>query len=157
MAATWNDETFKPIFTITNRISAGLPRLPVRGTADRQRASPGIPGGDDAGGDNLSFGRTFGFQMDAMAEPILYMRFARSRLEEALDDTPVMLVHGPPQCCKITLARMVGGAAGYEYITFDDDVQLALAHRHDAIGDLVRNSLERHQESRRLLDQAKPE
>ena len=93
--------------------------------------------------------------MDAMAEPILYPRFARSRLEEALDDTPVALVHGPPQCGKTTLARMVGDAAGYEYITFDDDVQLALAHRQDAIGDLVRNGFEKHQESRRLLDQAK--
>jgi uncharacterized protein len=65
--------------------------------------------------------------MDAMVDPILYPRFARSRLEEALGDTPVVLVHGPRQCGKTTLARMVGDAAGYEYITFDDDVQLAAA------------------------------
>jgi len=64
--------------------------------------------------------------MDAMADPILYPRSARSRLEEALKDTPVVLVHGPRQCGKTTLARMVGDAAGYEYITFDDDVQLGL-------------------------------
>ncbi len=65
--------------------------------------------------------------MDAMAESILYPRFARSRLEEAMEDSPVVLIHGPRQCGKTTLARMVGDAAGYEYITFDDDVQLAAA------------------------------
>jgi predicted AAA+ superfamily ATPase len=52
---------------------------------------------------NLSFGRKFGFRMDAMAEPILYSRFARERLEEALADSPVVLVHGPRQCGKTTL------------------------------------------------------
>jgi predicted AAA+ superfamily ATPase len=71
--------------------------------------------------------------MDAMAEPTLYPRFARSRLEEALEDTPVVLVHGPRQCGKTTLARMVGDAAGYEYITFDGDVQLAAA-KADPVG-----------------------
>jgi len=65
--------------------------------------------------------------MDAMAEPTLYPRFLRNRLEEALEDTPVVLIHGPRQCGKTTLARMVGDAAGYEYITFDDDVQLSAA------------------------------
>jgi len=63
--------------------------------------------------------------MDAMTDSILYPRFVRTRLEEALEDTPVVLVHGPRQCGKTTLARMVSDAAGYEYITFDDDVQLA--------------------------------
>ena len=68
-----------------------------------------------------------------MTEPVLYPRFARARLEEALTDTPVVLVHGPRQCGKTTLARLVGDAAGYTYITFDDDVQLAAA-RFDPIG-----------------------
>ncbi|MCP4629480.1 MAG: AAA family ATPase, partial [bacterium] len=68
-----------------------------------------------------------------MTEQILYPRFARRRLEEALEDTPVVLVHGPRQCGKTTLARIVGDAAGYKYITFDDDIQLAAAHA-DPVG-----------------------
>ena len=68
-----------------------------------------------------------------MADSMLYPRFARNRLEEALEDTPVVLIHGPRQCGKTTLARMVGDAAGYEYITFDDDVQLAAAQA-DPVG-----------------------
>ena len=68
-----------------------------------------------------------------MSEIVLYPRYARIRLEEALVDTPVVLVHGPRQCGKTTLARMVGDAAGYTYITFDDDVQLAAA-RFDPVG-----------------------
>ncbi|WP_419660134.1 conserved uncharacterized protein, ATPase-like [Desulfosarcina variabilis str. Montpellier] len=62
-----------------------------------------------------------------MTKPIIFPRFAHHRLEEALEDTPVVLVHGPRQCGKTTLARMFGDVAGYEYITFDDDVQLAAA------------------------------
>ncbi|MFH1538801.1 MAG: ATP-binding protein [bacterium] len=63
----------------------------------------------------------------------LYPRFARHRLEEALTDTPVVLVHGARQCGKTTLSRMVGDASGYEYITFDDDIQLAAAQA-DPVG-----------------------
>jgi len=71
--------------------------------------------------------------MDAMTEPNLYPRFLRNRLEEALDDTPAVLIHGPRQCGKSTLARMVGDAGGYDYITFDDNVQLAAAEA-DPVG-----------------------
>ena len=66
-------------------------------------------------------------------DQILYPRFARIRLQEALADTPVVLVHGPRQCGKTTLTRMVGDPAGYTYVTFDDDVQLAAA-RSDPVG-----------------------
>ena len=48
-------------------------------------------------------------------------RLVRPLLEEALTDTPVVLVHGPRQCGKTTLARSVGDAAGYAYRTFDDE------------------------------------
>lgn len=51
-----------------------------------------------------------------MSELTLYPRYARIRLEEALADTPVVLVHGPRQCGKTTLTRMVGDAAGYTYM-----------------------------------------
>jgi uncharacterized protein len=68
-----------------------------------------------------------------MMDQTLYPRFARIRLQEALADTPVVLVHGPRQCGKTTLTRMVGATAGYTYITFDDDVQLAAA-RSDPVG-----------------------
>ncbi len=62
-----------------------------------------------------------------MTETELYPRFAQNRLAEALTDTPVVLVHGPRQCGKTTLTRMVGKTSGYDYITFDDDVQLNAA------------------------------
>lgn len=49
------------------------------------------------------------------------------RLGEALRDTPVVLVHGPRQCGKTTLARMVGEPRGYACFSFDDPVALAAA------------------------------
>jgi predicted AAA+ superfamily ATPase len=52
----------------------------------------------------------------------LHPRFAASPLREALADSPVVLVHGPRQSGKTTLARMVCEPLGYGYVTFDDDV-----------------------------------
>jgi hypothetical protein len=42
----------------------------------------------------------------------LYPRYARDRLREALTDSPVTLIHGPRQCGKTTLARVVGDRWG---------------------------------------------
>lgn len=62
-----------------------------------------------------------------MASDALYPRFVEVRLAEALSDTPVVLIHGPRQCGKTTLAQSVGRARGYAYFTFDDAVTLAAA------------------------------
>lgn len=56
-----------------------------------------------------------------------YRRHATPILEQALDDSPVVLVHGPRQCGKTTLAQDVGAARGYTYFSFDDAVTLAAA------------------------------
>ncbi len=40
-----------------------------------------------------------------MQDTSFYTRFVQARLGEALADTPVVLVHGPRQCGKSTLAR----------------------------------------------------
>ncbi len=57
----------------------------------------------------------------------LYPRFAGPRLLEALEDTPVVLVHGPRQCGKTTLAKAVGLPTNYAYISFDDPIALTSA------------------------------
>ena len=62
-----------------------------------------------------------------MAADPVYPRFADARLLEALSDTPVVLIHGPRQCGKTTLAQGVGRARGYSYFSFDDGVTLAAA------------------------------
>ena len=54
-----------------------------------------------------------------------YPRLLAPRLREALRDTPAVLVHGPRQSGKTTLARAVGEAQGYRYVSFDDDATLA--------------------------------
>lgn len=68
-----------------------------------------------------------------MTQANLYPRYLGRRLLEALEDSPVVLVHGPRQCGKTTFAQSVftsDGAAGlpgaanaeYWYVSFDDDV-----------------------------------
>lgn len=68
-----------------------------------------------------------------MANPALIVRFTRPRLLELLADTPVVLVHGPRQCGKTTLARSVEQERAYAYYTFDDDNLLA-AVQADPVG-----------------------
>jgi hypothetical protein len=62
--------------------------------------------------------------MSAGAE---YPRFATPLLRQALAESPVVLIHGPRQCGKTTLAQAVGTALGYTYRSFDDAVTLAAA------------------------------
>ncbi len=62
-----------------------------------------------------------------------YPRLVELRLIEALDDTPVVLIHGPRQCGKTTLAQSVGKDRGYTYFSFDDDVLLSAA-KADPVG-----------------------
>ena len=57
-----------------------------------------------------------------MPEPTLYPRYAEPRLTEALADSPAVLIHGPRQCGKTTLTRVVGDRLGYAYVNLDDDV-----------------------------------
>lgn len=63
----------------------------------------------------------------------LYPRRVTPRLKDALADTPVVLIHGPRQSGKTTLAREVCGPMGYAYIGFDDDV-LRSAAQSDPMG-----------------------
>ncbi len=62
-----------------------------------------------------------------------YPRHVAPRLREALGDTPAVLVHGPRQCGKTTLARVVGEPRGYRYVTFDDEA-IRRAASNDPIG-----------------------
>ena len=59
--------------------------------------------------------------------PPYYPRFAARRLAEALEDNPVVLIHGPRQCGKTTLARAIGTPIGYDYVSFDDPITLGAA------------------------------
>lgn len=62
-----------------------------------------------------------------MTAAALHPRQAAPLLRESLADSPVVLVHGPRQCGKTTLAKMVSEPLGYTYISFDDDVTRAAA------------------------------
>ncbi len=50
-----------------------------------------------------------------------YQRHIEPRLMEALADSPAVLIQGPRQCGKTTLAQTIGESEGYQYSTFDDD------------------------------------
>ena len=57
----------------------------------------------------------------------LHPRFAVSALTDALADTPVVLIHGPRQCGKTTLALGIAKSRRYAYFSFDDAVILGAA------------------------------
>ena len=63
----------------------------------------------------------------------LFRRFSDIALLEALEDTPVILIHGSRQCGKTTLAQSSCLELGYHYISFDNDSQLQAA-KADPIG-----------------------
>ena len=67
-----------------------------------------------------------------MNKPLLE-RYTKESLLDALEDTPVILIHGSRQCGKTTLAKSVGEVMGYAYITFDDENQLGAA-KADPVG-----------------------
>lgn len=64
--------------------------------------------------------------------PVMYIRFLGNRVEEALLDTPVVLIVGPRRAGKTTLARMIGDESR-TYLTLDDQTVLDAA-RNDPIG-----------------------
>lgn len=78
-----------------------------------------------------------------MTPASVHPRFAEPRLVEALTDTPVVLIHGPRQCGKTTLARVVGDRRRYAYLSFDDDVTLAAATADPVgfVGDLPERAI----------------
>jgi predicted AAA+ superfamily ATPase len=63
---------------------------------------------------------------------MLFPRYAKSLLKEALSDIPVVLLHGPRQSGKTTLAKDIRGKK-YSYISFDDNSELAAAKK-DPLG-----------------------
>ena len=60
-------------------------------------------------------------------------RLVEVALQASLADTPVVLLQGPRQCGKTTLARSVAEPAGFGYLSFDDD-NLVRAARADPLG-----------------------
>ena len=58
-----------------------------------------------------------------MSEPAFYPRHVEPPLIEALNDSPVVLIHGPRQCGKTTLAEYT---CTESYLTLDDGSDLLL-------------------------------
>jgi len=59
-------------------------------------------------------------------------RAAKSQVLEALSDTPVVLIHGPRQSGKSTLAIEAGKLTGARYVTLDDPVPRGFATQDPA-------------------------
>ena len=71
-----------------------------------------------------------------MNAPSLYPRWIEPRIDEALLDTPVVLLAGPRQAGKTTLVRQFA-ERGLHYLTLDDELTL-LSAREDPVG-MIRN------------------
>lgn len=51
----------------------------------------------------------------------LYERHIKPELDAALEDTPVVVINGPRQSGKSTLAQQIAAARGARYVTLDDE------------------------------------
>lgn len=67
-----------------------------------------------------------------MSPPSPFARFAEPQLMDALANSPVVLIHGPRQCGKNTLAQVVGDRLGYAYFSLDDDAARGAAEADPA-------------------------
>lgn len=72
-----------------------------------------------------------------MLDATVVPRLAERTLEAALADTPVVVVHGPRQCGKTTLARLVGERRGFEYVSLDEEA-VSSAAMADPVGFVAR-------------------
>jgi len=93
----------------------------------------GMPGTFNHPEHKLTIGRSINFQSAEMTTEKLLPRLIEPELRDALHDSPVVLIHGPRQCGKTTLARGVGDALGYAYLNLDDPTQRAAAEA-DPVG-----------------------
>lgn len=66
-----------------------------------------------------------------------FARLIRPRIEEALKDTPVILLAGPRQAGKTTLVRQMATEKKIQYLTLDDSLTL-LSAREDPVGMISR-------------------
>jgi len=69
--------------------------------------------------------------------PAIYLRNIKPRVDEAMLDTPVVLVSGPRQAGKTTLVKQIAQKQSIRYLTLDDESTL-LSARQDPVG-LIRS------------------
>lgn len=67
-----------------------------------------------------------------MSDSPYFAHHVSDHQSEAMLDAPVMLIHGPRQCDKTTLANQLATDHGYDYLSFDDEGVLS-ASREDPL------------------------